>query len=154
MEDLFDAYRTIYAIVSSKDEKFIAVGDNFGRIRYENKLISSHFSDFIADKFSVLSTDNWGKCSVYQTSLKCIYQMISFESDGLVASGTNGIEFLRLLPEGKIELIKKICNDDMNTSVIANKKLYSGGAKGKLLVHDLSGSLLCEIEPHSEAIQW
>jgi len=134
MEDLFDAYRTIYAIVSSRDEKFIAVGDNFGRI-------------------SVLSTDNWEKCSVYQTSLKCIYQMISFESDGLVASGTNGIEFLRLLPEGKIELIKKICNDDMNTSVIANKKLYSGGAKGKLLVHDLSGSLLCEIEPHSEAIQ-
>jgi len=80
--------------------------------------------------------------------------MISFENDGLVASGTNGIELLKISTEGKIELIKKICNEDVNTSVIANKKLYSGGAKGKLLVHDLSGSLLCEIEPHSEAIQW
>jgi len=134
MEDLFDAYRTIYAIVSSNDEKMIAVGDNYGRI-------------------SVLSTETWEKCSIYQTSLKCIYQMISFENDGLVASGTNGIELLKISTEGKIELIKKICNEDVNTSVIANKKLYSGGAKGKLLVHDLSGSLLCEIEPHSEAIQ-
>ena len=80
--------------------------------------------------------------------------MISFENDGLVASGTNGIELLKISTEGKIELIRKICNEDVNTSVIANKKLYSGGAKGKLLVHDLSGSLLCEIEPHSEAIQW
>jgi len=134
MEDLFDAYRTIYAIVSSNDEKMIAVGDNYGRI-------------------SVLSTETWEKCSIYQTSLKCIYQMISFENDGLVASGTNGIELLKISTEGKVELIKKICNEDINTSVIANKKLYSGGAKGKLLVHDLSGSLLCEIEPHSEAIQ-
>ena len=113
------------------------------------------FDGFATLYFSVLSTDTWEKCSVYQTSLKCIYQMISLENDdGLVASGTNGIEFLKILPDGKIELIKKICNEDMNTSVIANKKLYSGGAKGKLLVHDLSGSLLCEIEPHSEAIQW
>jgi len=134
MEDLFDAYRTIYAIVSSNDEKMIAVGDNYGRI-------------------SVLSTETWEKYSIYQTSLKCIYQMISFENDGLVASGTNGIELLKISTEGKIELIRKICNEDVNTSVIANKKLYSGGAKGKLLVHDLSGSLLCEIEPHSEAIQ-
>ena len=37
MEDLFDAYRTIYAIVSSNDEKMIAVGDNYGRIRLINK---------------------------------------------------------------------------------------------------------------------
>jgi len=135
MEDLFDAYRTIYAIVSSQDDKFIAAGDNYGRI-------------------SILSTESWEKCSVYQSGLKCIYTMVVFGSDCLIVSGINGIELLKIDSKGQIELRKKIFNEDINSSVIANNKLYSGGAKGKLYVHDpLSGSLLCDLEPHSEAIQ-
>ena len=112
------------------------------------------FNSLSSNVFSVISTDTLEKCSIYQTGLKCIYQMVCFENNGLVASGTNGIELLKLTPKGHIEFIKKICNEDINASVIANKKLYSGGSKGKLFVHDLAGSLLCEVEPHSEAIQW
>ena len=81
--------------------------------------------------------------------------MVAFGSDCLIVSGINGIELLKLDSQGQIELKRKMFNEDINSSVIANNKLYSGGAKGKLYVHDpSSGALLCDLEPHSEAIQW
>ena len=43
----------------------------------------------------------------------------------------------------------------MKISEIINGKIYSGGEKGHLFVHDFAnGSILCDIKPHTDAIQW
>lgn len=130
-DSIYDSYRTIYATASCDGE--IIVGDNYGVI-------------------SVLSRKTWKKTITKQTSLDCIYSL-KYASNCIIVSGYGGIELVEWNGTNFGES-KKISSENINCSEVINNKIYSGGEKGHLFVHNLTnGSLLCDIKPHSDTIQ-